>query len=576
MRSSVDSVSLFRFMEGDGRMDILGELPSEIGLEILELLGPEDLSRCLAVSKKWRISANKDLLWRRFCRQEEWVDDAGSPKEPPYDQMRGLPRLCFWATLYSRLRSRVRRNWKTNRHKRYIVEPGGQRRDGLYEDAGARVLASTEELLVIGVERPPGIDLYSVLCTPRHVANIPPPLTDAPVISVSVTSRRRIRSLQNRGTQLLPLLKWHGKSKPVPGGWGQALGIHLGQRPFQAFSPELPEAEGAEEWFRTDSPTAYLFSHQFMQTPTTGCRYVVVLQQDLLFFLDRLEADFRFRHFAAADRETHRSVVYPMDVPYLEYALQNSAPIEYFTSIGESIFVELATGVFQLDCRGSRPFQSAGVSFFAGRRLFKDALRFYVLEEDVVTVLEDGRPPRCHRLHPPAHQSTATTFFSNSNLLVVLCKVPPSKRASRSPSHVFAAYDIGSGVKISETSSWKPYGYALHPKRDVLACSTKRYDSTDVLTCLDLRSGGDVLWDLPEPTGRPLARQDLQFVQESLLVSLPRADWEIYTSLRVIDSWTGTVLYTLEIEGKDMLAITDRLIAYMSPDDKVEILTFRL
>ncbi|KAL1137800.1 hypothetical protein AAG570_009496 [Ranatra chinensis] len=39
--------------------------------------------------------------------------------------------------------------------------------------------------------------------------------------------RRRIRSLQNRGTEFIPLLKWHGESKLVPAGWDQAVGIHL-------------------------------------------------------------------------------------------------------------------------------------------------------------------------------------------------------------------------------------------------------------------------------------------------------------------------------------------------------------
>ncbi|KAL1124624.1 hypothetical protein AAG570_001248 [Ranatra chinensis] len=32
---------------------------------------------------------------------------------------------------------------------------------------------------------------------------------------------------KNRGAEFLPQLKWHSKSKLVPGGWGQAVGIRL-------------------------------------------------------------------------------------------------------------------------------------------------------------------------------------------------------------------------------------------------------------------------------------------------------------------------------------------------------------
>lgn len=44
-------------------MDLIGELPPEVGTIILKLLPPKDLWNCMAVCKYWRLLSNSNSLW---------------------------------------------------------------------------------------------------------------------------------------------------------------------------------------------------------------------------------------------------------------------------------------------------------------------------------------------------------------------------------------------------------------------------------------------------------------------------------------------------------------------------------
>jgi hypothetical protein len=64
-------------------MDILGKLPVEVGLEILQYLNGEELSRCSVVSKRWRELTNSGDLWKNCCKLEfpqEILDPSIWPK----------------------------------------------------------------------------------------------------------------------------------------------------------------------------------------------------------------------------------------------------------------------------------------------------------------------------------------------------------------------------------------------------------------------------------------------------------------------------------------------------------------
>ncbi|XP_014253673.1 uncharacterized protein LOC106668963 [Cimex lectularius] len=97
-------------------MDIIGNLPIEIAHKIFEYLDATDLCNCCCVSRKWRMYANSNHLWKTICIAKEIVC------EPEYEHRVGaLEPMVEWGNAYLKYAKRRIINWRNGTKKQILL-----------------------------------------------------------------------------------------------------------------------------------------------------------------------------------------------------------------------------------------------------------------------------------------------------------------------------------------------------------------------------------------------------------------------------------------------------------------------
>ncbi|KAF6207638.1 hypothetical protein GE061_016085 [Apolygus lucorum] len=101
----------------DCRYDVLGHLPPELVIKVVDYLDYKDVLSCQAVSRTWFGLLNFDIIWKRF------LHDACPNKEvQPRKDFRWMVMLPCEAKLKLLNHKRVVKNWLGNAYKRHEVK----------------------------------------------------------------------------------------------------------------------------------------------------------------------------------------------------------------------------------------------------------------------------------------------------------------------------------------------------------------------------------------------------------------------------------------------------------------------
>jgi F-box and WD-40 domain protein 1/11 len=95
---------------GISRVDFIGALPAELGIQILKHVNQETLRNAGLVSKRWHMVSMTDDIWRTMFLRDQTKAYATS-KPVPLGAGLGLPsKVSDWKELY-RIRENLRQNW---------------------------------------------------------------------------------------------------------------------------------------------------------------------------------------------------------------------------------------------------------------------------------------------------------------------------------------------------------------------------------------------------------------------------------------------------------------------------------
>lgn len=82
--------------EEENRLDIVGLLPDEIALKVLnKLYAPADLATCSKVCRRWRNLSNDNSLWREFIEDKE-MDSLGPSVKEFISKQCSIPGAIFY------------------------------------------------------------------------------------------------------------------------------------------------------------------------------------------------------------------------------------------------------------------------------------------------------------------------------------------------------------------------------------------------------------------------------------------------------------------------------------------------